>query len=208
MNELAKINNDLATKLNEFTEALSSKPSETEIKINKQANNSSYIPIEVTESKLDYYFNGLWKTTDFKWQVIANELAGSIQLHIFHPVAGVWLERSGGAGVMIQFKKDSEISDINNKIKNTLVKDVGHLKTECIKNAAKSLGRQFGRNLNRDYDDGLGELESMSQSIEDLKDTKDIKNLIACFNALSPIMQSDKRVINIFKEQKIRLAKK
>jgi hypothetical protein len=34
-----------------------------------------------------------------------------------------------------------------------LVKDFPHLKAECLKNAAKSLGPLFGRNLNRNQED-------------------------------------------------------
>src|SRR5690606_28308558 len=107
-----------------------------------------YLPIEKVEEKLNYYFNGLWETRNFKYQVVVNEIVGDIELRVFHPVAGIWLTRSGAGAVMIQQTKGSNITDIGSKIKNTLVKDMGHLKAECIKNAAKSLGVAFGSNLN------------------------------------------------------------
>ena len=125
-------------KLQGFTTTLNEKPTAEEYKINKLANNSKYIPISHIEMKLDEMFFGLWSTENFHSQVVANEIIGSIDLKVFHPTSGVWLTRTGCAAAMIQQKRDSDITDIGSKIKNTLVKDFPHLKAECIKNAARS----------------------------------------------------------------------
>lgn len=112
-----------------------------------------YLPISHVESLLDSIFDGLWKTSDFRYQVVGNEIIGSITLSVFHPVAGEWIDRTGAASVPIQQKSGSAVTDFDAKIKNALVKDFPHLLSDCIKNAAKKLGRAFGRDLNRLLDD-------------------------------------------------------
>jgi hypothetical protein len=118
------------------------------VKINTLANNSKYVPIDEIERQLDTLFLGLWQTENFKYQVVANEIIGNITLKVFHPFAKTWISREGAGSVMIMVGKDQK-AVIENKIKNTLVSGFPKLKTECIKNAAKSLGTIFGRNLNR-----------------------------------------------------------
>lgn len=120
-----------------------------EILTNELANNSKYVPIGSVENKLDLIYSGLWTTENFNYKVVANEIIADLTLKVFIPGAG-WISRIGCAAVIIQQKKGSELGDINAKIRNTLVKDFPHLKSECIKNAAKSLGKTFGRDLNRD----------------------------------------------------------
>lgn len=145
-------------KLEAFVGELQKNPPKNEVLINKMANNSKYLPISFVQMKLDEYFGGLWETRNFETKTVANEIVGSIELRVFHPVAKEWITRIGAAAVMIQFKSKSnggsdDITDINNKIKNTLVKDYPHLLSECLKNAARSLGVAFGRDLNREHTD-------------------------------------------------------
>ena len=132
-----------------FVRLLNSEPNPAEIKVNPAAGNSNYLPISHVEMQLDELFQGLWQIRQFNYSVIANEIVGSLELGVFHPVLQDWIWRAGAAAVMIQQRKGSEITDISAKHKNTLVKDFPHLKAECLKNAARSLGRIFGRDLNR-----------------------------------------------------------
>lgn len=144
--------------LEQFMSRLNEQPDASEIKVNDKANNSKYIPISFLMNKLDEIFLGLWQFTLIREQVIANEIIGVGVLKVFHPIANVWIERTGSASVMIQqMSKDrggsGRISNIDDKIKNTLVKDFPHLESECIKSAAKKLGKIFGRDLNREFTD-------------------------------------------------------
>lgn len=155
MNDVVKIDdNDLRIKLQNFQTFLHKEPPKNEIKVNKAADNTSYIPISFLEMKLDEMFFGQWSTKNFLTQVIANEETGSLELWYLHPVSGAWLCRTGAAAVIIRQKKDSQISEgIGAKIKNALVMDHPHLKAECFRNACLSLGKAFGRDLNREYED-------------------------------------------------------
>ena len=157
MNEIATQNGQpdfhKPKSLESFAERLNDQPLKAEIQINKAANNSKYLPISFVQMQLDEIYLGLWETVNFQWAVIANEIVGKIELRVFHPVAKVWLTRTGAAAAMIQQKSGSAITDIGAKGKNTLVKDFPHLEAECLKNAAKKLGKRFGRDLNRILED-------------------------------------------------------
>jgi len=148
MSEEITIYGEKNNSIEKFQMMLNQHPGKAEVKVNKMANNSEYVPIDVIEGLLDGLYNGLWQTENFRTTNIANEIVGSIDLKVFHPVAQTWLTRTGAASVMVQIAKDMPLA-LENKIKNTLTKDYPHLKAECIKNAAKSLGVRFGRNLNR-----------------------------------------------------------
>lgn len=147
----------------------------SDIRENRMANNAKYIPISFVEARLDEIYQGIWSHENFQTKVVANEIIGSIELKVFHPIAKVWLTRVGTASVVIQqnawlldeqgnpvkdnrgekIKNKPKPSDVDAKISNTLVKDIPHLKAECVKNAAKSLGVWFGRDLNRKDADNI-----------------------------------------------------
>ena len=165
---------------------LNKTPHESEVAINKLANNSKYLPISYVENNLDELFFGAWETKDFTYQVVANEIIGSIQLRVFHPIYKIWIERTGCASIQIQMKSrenggDGDITNVQNKIINTLTKDFPHLKAECIKNAARSLGKAFGRDLNRkevdNYEPLTDKLEFEEKKIELARKLKNCKNL-------------------------------
>ena len=160
---------DFLKKIEAFTKTvLAVPPDEKEILTNKAAKNAKFLPVSNIENTLDEVFFGLWETVDFHYQVVANEIIGSIVLRVFHPIACRWISRTGAAAVQIQMISkerggDGDISNVRNKIVNTLVKDFPHLKSECLKNAAKSVGKIFGRDLNReavdDYQPITGQIE-------------------------------------------------
>ena len=154
---------DLLYKMQTFQKIyLQKEPSANEVKKNKFANNSEYLPISFLEMTLDEIFFGLWQTKNFTSKVVANEMVGELELHYFHPIAKTWLVRVGVAGVQIQYeaqkdengnKKKVDITNISLKIVNTLTKDYPHLKAQCFRNACLSIGKTFGRDLNREFED-------------------------------------------------------
>lgn len=145
--------NDIRGRLQGFSKILNEKPDQKSIKENPFANKAKYLPISFIEMKLDEMFFGLWQTENFKSQVVVNEIIGQIDLLVYHPVIKSWIRRTGTASTPIQMQRGSGITEVEKKIHNTLVKDYPHLKTECIKNAAKSFGKAFGRDLNREFED-------------------------------------------------------
>jgi hypothetical protein len=192
-----------------YLSKLGQQPKREEVQVNKQANNSQFLPIQTIEAQLDYFYNGCWSIENFTWQVVANEIVGKIDLVVMHP-SGMPIRRTGAAAVQIQLKsKDKggsgDITEIRDKYINTLTKDFPHLKSECLKNAAKSLGQIFGRNLNRGYEDGLGEMDSQLQILKDLEDCQNMHELKLVWNSVPKQMQKDKEVMNKFSTQRVKL---
>jgi hypothetical protein len=110
---------------------------------------------------LDEYFFGLWSEKNFKWQQIGNEIVGSLELEVIHPVWGKEIVRTGAGAITImvdsapdEVKADPKAKnlwalDMQNKKPNALDMGFPKLKAECMKNAANSFGKLFGRDLNR-----------------------------------------------------------
>lgn len=108
------------------------------------------VPISFIEMTLDEMFLGQWETSGPTYQQVFNEVVGSLVLTVWHPITGRSIRRVGFASVVITQDKDAQISDFTTtKKKNALDLSFPKLKSECIKNAAQSLGKVFGRDLNR-----------------------------------------------------------
>lgn len=180
---LSLIQTDAVLKqVEEFTQKLNCEPVKAEVRINKMANNSKYLPISFVQMKLDEIFFGLWETEIQHVQVVANEIIGYGTLRVYHPIAKTWIKRSGSAAVMIQqVSKEKggsgDITNIRDKIKNTLVKDFPHLEAEIIKSAARKFGKMFGRDLNREFADDytpfsedLAEEPGLNEELDKLSD--------------------------------------
>lgn len=129
------------------------------------------ILISHIEMTLDEYFFGMWETYDFKWAVIANEVVGSIILEVTHPVNGAKLRRTGAAAIQImvdkapddvakdRIEKNRWANNPDNKKPSALDMGFPKLKAECLKNAAQSFGKLFGRDLNRKKADNFKPLQ-------------------------------------------------
>jgi len=142
---------DFELKCEKFLGILNKPPHKDKV---KSRQSFSYLPISTIESQLDEMFLGHWEAKNFRWEQIANEIVGSCDLHVIHPLSHKEIVRVGAAAVQIRQLKGTPILEIGeHKIKDTLGMDFPHLLSECIKNAAKKLGEYFGRNLNRKFQD-------------------------------------------------------
>lgn len=108
------------------------------------------LPISFVEMTLDELFFGQWETTEPKFQQVFNEVIGTVELTVWHPITGRKITRSGWASVVITQDKDAAVMDFNlTKKKNALDLAFPKLGAEAVKNAARSLGKIFGRDINR-----------------------------------------------------------
>lgn len=125
-----------------------------------------YLPISHMEMALDELFFGQWNTDRFAWAVVSNEIVASMELAVFHPLTKQWIKRTGAAAIQIMVdsipedqKKKMTRKEINawavsidNKKPGALTNGgFAKLKAECFKNACLSLGRYFGRDVNREH---------------------------------------------------------
>jgi hypothetical protein len=79
------------------------------------------------------------------------------------------IQQRGDWDAVNKKKVPARPSDVDAKISNTLAKDYPHAKAEALKNAARSLGRCFGRDLNRDADKKVLEVNLPAAGIDEKK---------------------------------------
>lgn len=143
MNDIDKI------LLQDFTARLNREPNPAEFEQTPDGR-AKYLPISFLEMTLDEVFLGQWELTDVHFQQIFNEVVGTGILTVVHPVTGTSIRRAGFGAVVITQDKDAAIADFNlTKKKNALDLTFPKLKAEILKNAASSLGKIFGRDINR-----------------------------------------------------------
>lgn len=149
-------------RIQEFTRKLNIDPDPKECDTTPDGK-AKTLPISFVEMTLDELFLGQWGTRNFTSKAILNEVIGELELFVIHPVTGREIARAGAASIIIQVDKRPDglsgkeanqwALDPSNKKSNAL--DLGYpkLKAECVKNAAQSLGKIFGRDLNRKKND-------------------------------------------------------
>lgn len=152
----------LILRLQDFQRKLNKDPDPKEL--DKTPDGKAWtLPISYVEMTLDELYFGLWDTYEYKWSAITNEVQGSIVLEVIHPVTGKPIRRTGAASIVITVdslndeqksgmtKAERNLYALNpeNKKPNALDLSFPKLKAECTKNAAQSLGKVFGRDINR-----------------------------------------------------------
>lgn len=137
------------TQLQDFLKRLNQEPDVAELDKTPDGK-AQTLPISFIEMTLDEIFLGQWETTEPTYQQVFNEVVGSLVLTVWHPVTNRPIRRVGFASVVITQDKDAQIQDFNTtKKKNALDMSFPKLKAEMTKNAAQTLGKVFGRDLNR-----------------------------------------------------------
>ena len=173
------------------------------------------VPISTLEATLDEVYMGIWKTDNFRHQVIANEIVGTLDLHVFDPTIKAWITRSGNASVMIRQAAGSSLTDIGAKIKNGLVMDFPKLSSMCLKAAAKTLGKKFGRDLNRKWEDSYEDVYTqqielggvMDELKEKLSMATTTADLVQIWNEY-PDLHNNNAAKKFFNRQKISISVK
>lgn len=139
--------------IQDFARRLNAEPNPAEFEKTPD-NRASYLPISFVEMTLDEIFLGQWELSDVTYQQIFNEVVGTGILTVWHPITGRAIRRAGFGAVVITQDKDAAMIDFNTtKKKNALDLTFPKLKAEIVKNAAQSLGKVFGRDINRKQKD-------------------------------------------------------
>lgn len=141
------------SELENFMVLINKEPEKKYAIVNKMAQGAKYLTIRYLEQKLDELFFGLWKSETTDTKVVGNEYVVTVQLSYFHPITGQWVSRTGIGSVPIQQKRGAAITDLDAKYVNALQKNAPAAKAFAFKNAAKSIGPAFGRDLNAGEDD-------------------------------------------------------
>lgn len=155
-NEIAKTNGtaviiEVASDLDRFAARVNQAPAQSEL--HKDPKGFEYLPASFIQMEMDEIFLGLWSWEVKSIQVVANEILVCGDLKYFHPISGQWITRSGVGAAIIRQTKGANITDIDGKIKDAITMDLPHAETDAFKNAAKKIGKRFGRDLNRKFTD-------------------------------------------------------
>ena len=183
-----------------------------DVRINDKANNSLYVPVQVSEELLDFLFPGCWSWRHKNTQWIANEIVADGELEINTPTYKRTIWGAGAEPIAMKSKTNGGTGDPTNmadKIINTLAKDYPNAKSETFKNACKMLGNVFGRNLNRKNADKTAyEPERVLDNgiVDNLNFATDLSVLNAMYLNLPNEFRSDKKVIALFSARKAALS--
>lgn len=159
MDEIQRTNApEIRLQLQDFQSKLNREPEVSELERTPDGK-AKTIPISFIEMTLDELYLGQWGTRNFTSKIILNEVCGELELYVIHPITGLEMVRVGAAGIIIQVDKAPDnitgqarnewALNPSNKKSNALDLAYPKLKAECVKNAAQSLGKIFGRDLNR-----------------------------------------------------------
>lgn len=138
---------ELRGKIDDWTKRLSTKPPVSKVKKNPYANNSDYLPIGYLEQELDRLYQ-LWDLEIVSTYQFYNSIVMNVHLKVLHPTVKVWITRAGSGAAKIQLDKNT-----GQPLQSSIEKAAGAAKAMAFKNACKSLGRRFGRDLNRNFED-------------------------------------------------------
>jgi len=203
------LNPETLDSLQKFQTRLNSQPSELAVESTPDRKAQTVV-ISHIEMTLDELFFGQWRTENFKWNAIANEVQGSIELVAVHPVTGFEIRRTGAASIIIMVDKVPDgvtgternqwALNPSNKKANALDLAFPKLKSECVKNAAQSLGKIFGRDLNRKNADQyqpyklqVGELPTAVMNKLEVGIMNNDPQAIEAINALESIMSPSQK---------------
>lgn len=193
-------------RLQKFTAILNTGVEEDKLQQHPLVKKAKYLPISFVEMAMDELFFGMWCTEDFRWNVIANEVVASLTVRFMHPVTKEWLRRTGVAATQIMVDSIPEqqkslmtkqeinawATDLHNKKPAALeMGGFAALKADCFKNACLSIGKYFGRDVNRavvandylptlkDPDERKAELRmQLSEAIDNCQDRELVQPLI------------------------------
>lgn len=173
---LADLNKDVqaAFKNDQFNLLLNQQPPASWIKTNKYANNAKYLPIEKVEFLLTRIFQQ-WRVEVIGYSQLFNSVSCHVRLHYLNPVTGEWSFHDGVGAADVQVKAGSSAADLQNINRNAVGMALPIAKSYALKDAAHSLGKLFGKDLNRQdtieftgaYD--LPTLEAITATFEEVK---------------------------------------
>ncbi len=135
--------------LQEFRKFLNLEPSKKWL---EKSYDGKYLTIKIGELQqlLDMVYFGEWSDKNFRYEVIGNEVVGIVDLHLTHPLTGTVRQLIGTAAVVIMVDKGADPMDISKKKPKALETGFPKLSAMCLKNAARKIGKLFGRDINRD----------------------------------------------------------
>lgn len=148
----AELIKEFRLKMEAFTKKLNAAPEKTKVQNFKKQ--YDYLPISVVEKDLFKLFFGLVQYEVISYKQIFNEVVCHARIKVFHPVINQWLTYDGLGSAIIQQDADTKVAEFQyHKKANAMQLTAPKSYAEAIKNAAKKIGKRFGADLNRKFED-------------------------------------------------------
>ena len=153
------VDNEQVQAMTAFNTMLDNNPPGKWVKKNDGLN---YLPIRIVESLLRSIFGAYQIEMIGEPKILGNSVVISVHLKVYHPVLQQWLTYAGTGAVPIQLKRGTESAiDFQAINKMAMMKNVPAAKAYAVSNAAKSLGRLFGSQLNNDLTEHVPPLKNV-----------------------------------------------
>jgi len=125
-----------------------------------------HVPISYIEQSLRRLYFGQYTIEVIDYKLIVNELCVHARVRVKHPVTGEWLAYDGLGSVPVQQYSGSKVQDfMSTKIANAIHKNLPAAYAFAVKNAVKKIGKVFGSDLNRKYEDDYRPFELPSEPL-------------------------------------------
>ena len=148
-------------KLIEFNKMLDYEPPKDWIKLNKNFDNSKYLPIRIIEALLKSIFGYYQIEEASPVRFVSDNVIYSVHLKVWHPILEQWITYSGiGAAPLRSNEKGISIA---------LHGNAPMARAYAITNAAKSIGKIFGSALNNLEDEMIDVYDSEFKKIKKTK---------------------------------------
>lgn len=148
--ELAGVNPEGFKSLYQFNEYLAKAPKKEWVQVNKHAQNAKYLPIRIVENLLRSFFGVYQVEMNGQPHIIGNSVVISVHLKVYHPILKEWLVFAGVGAVPIQLEAGASPLEFDKMKAKALHMNIPAAKSFAVSNAAKSIGRIFGSDLNND----------------------------------------------------------
>lgn len=143
-----KDGNPKYTSLSDFNGLINTSPRAKWVKQNKYSQNANYLPIRIVEELLSEIFP-FWQVEQVgEPKILGNSVVISVNLRVFNPLIGQWLNYAGVGAVPIEVEKGSHPTDFTKINPKALHKNVPAALSFAVSNAAKKIGKLFGSHLN------------------------------------------------------------
>jgi hypothetical protein len=113
-----------------------------------------HLPISYVEHLLKKLFFGLYQIEVVDYRLVVNQITVHARIKLWHPIIKQWISFDGLGSIAVQQDSGTKPADFINSIKsNALHINLPAAYAYAVKNAAKKIGKVFGGDLNRKYED-------------------------------------------------------
>lgn len=150
---LSPIPREFLDRMQKFQKQVDRKPTQT-VQETMGGQTFLQLPITYVEHLLKKLYFGLYQIEVVSYGMLVNEITVHVRLRVYHPILGQWMAYDGLAAIPVSMDSGSKVSEFMMKKKTKALNlNLPAAYALAVKNAAKKIGKVFGGDLNRRYED-------------------------------------------------------